>query len=238
MTRKPTLFDKLWITDFINLFFPNVCHACGNVLNQQEEVICTSCYFKLPKTGFQKHKENIISEIFWGRIELNAATSFLFFNKGGKVQNLMHALKYKGNKEVGIYLGKLFGEELKQSPLFGSLDFIVPVPLHSKKQFKRGFNQSAVIAQGLGEALEVPVSINNLIRKTHTSTQTKKARYDRWENVKGVFKVENESIFEGKHLLLVDDVLTTGATLEACAHPLLEISNAKVSVVTLAYAQV
>ena len=165
MDKLNFILKKLWISDFINLFFPNICHACGDALIEQEEIICTSCHFKLPKTGFHMHKDNMISQIFWGRVEINAATSFLFFNKGGKVQNLMHALKYKGNKDVGVYLGKLFGYELKNSPLFSSVDLIVPVPLHPRKQYKRGFNQSAVIAHGLGKSLEVPVSIDNLIRQ-------------------------------------------------------------------------
>jgi ComF family protein len=238
MTKKRTILDKLWITDFIRLFFPNVCYACGEALIEQEDVVCTACYFKLPKTGFHMHQENIISQIFWGRVHIHSATSFLFFNKGGNVQRLMHALKYKGHKEVGIFMGKLFGESLKESAYFNTANMIVPVPLHPKKQYKRGFNQSEVIAEGLQTSLEIPVSINNLVRLSYTSSQTKKARYNRWENVKGVFKVNDESAFEGKHLLLIDDVLTTGATMEACVAPLLKIPDTKVSVVTLAYAQV
>jgi ComF family protein len=183
------------------------------------------------------HQENIISQIFWGRAPIRAATSFLFFNKGGNVQRLMHALKYKGYKEVGVFMGKLFGESLKESSLYNTADIIVPVPLHPKKLYKRGFNQSQVIAEGMQDSLGIPVSVNNLIRLSYTSSQTKKARYNRWENVKGVFKVKDAAEFAGKHLILVDDVLTTGATLEACAHPLLEIPNIKVSVATLAYAQ-
>ena len=180
----------------------------------------------------------MISQIFWGRIQIHSATSFLFFNKGGHVQRIMHALKYRGHKEVGLYMGKLFGETLKESSLFNVADMIVPVPLHPKKKYKRGFNQSEVIAKGLEMSLGIPFSINNLIRETHTSSQTKRARYNRWENVKGVFKVQNPEEFSGKHLILIDDVLTTGATLEACVHPLVEIPDTKVSVATLAYAQV
>lgn len=238
MAIKKNILDKFWISDFIRLFFPNSCHACGQALIDQEEVICTDCYFKLPKTGFHVHQENIISQIFWGRIQIHSATSFLFFNKRGRVQRIMHALKYRGHKEVGIYMGKLFGETLKESILFNVADMIVPVPLHQKKLYKRGFNQSEVIAKGMEISLGIPISVNNLIRETHTSSQTKKARYNRWENVKGVFKVQNEEEFAGKHLILIDDVLTTGATLEACVQPLLEIPNTKVSVATLAYAQV
>ncbi len=237
MAKNRTFLDKLWFTDFVHLFFPNVCYACGEALIEQEEVICSSCYFKLPRTGFHLHPENIITQIFWGRVKIHSATSFLFFNKGGNVQRLMHALKYMGHKEVGIFMGKLFGESLKESPLFNTANLIVPVPLHPKKQYKRGFNQSEVIAEGLQSQLDIPVSAGNLVRLSYTSSQTKKARYNRWENVKGVFKVNNEAEFNGKHLLLIDDVLTTGATMEACMDPLLKIPDTKVSIATLAYAQ-
>lgn len=237
MTKKKTIPDRLWISDIIRLFFPNVCYACGEALMEQEEVVCLDCHFKLPRTGFHTHQENMISQIFWGRVQIHSATSFLFFNKGGNVQRLMHALKYKGHKNVGVYLGKLFGQALKESELFNGADMIVPVPLHPKKQYRRGFNQSEVIAKGMQESLDIPVSADNLVRLSYTSSQTKKARYNRWENVKGVFKVNDESAFEGKHLLLIDDVLTTGATMEACVAPLLKIPDTKVSVATLAYAQ-
>ncbi|MEE4259520.1 MAG: ComF family protein [Bacteroidales bacterium] len=238
MTRKKTFFDRLWISDVIHLFFPNACYACGEALIEQEEVVCSSCYFKLPKTGFHLHEDNIISQIFWGRVHIHSATSFLFFNKGGHVQRLMHALKYKGHKEVGVFMGRLFGESIKESPIFNTADMIVPIPLHPKKQYKRGFNQSEVIAKGMQTSLGIPVSINNLVRQSYTSSQTKKARYTRWENVKGVFTVTDANEFAGKHLILIDDVLTTGATMEACILPLLEIPDTKVSVATLAYAQV
>ncbi len=232
-----SLFNKLWLSDLLGLFFPNVCVACGNSLVSQEEILCTSCLYKLPETGFHMHDDNLIAETFWGRVELHAATSYLFFSKEGMVQKLMHALKYKGRKEVGVFLGRLFGKELIKSPLFSSVEMIIPVPLHPKKQRKRGFNQSVFIARGLAETMGVQVSVNNLVRTTFTSSQTKKSRYDRWQNVKGVFRVSNEKQFVGKHLLVVDDVLTTGATMEACVHPLLEIPGTKVSIATLAYAQ-
>ena len=205
MASKETIFDKLWLTDVIRLFFPNACYACGKALIEQEEVICTDCFFKLPRTGFHMHHDNMISKIFWGRVQVNAATSFLFFNKGGNVQRIMHSLKYKGHKEVGVFMGKLLGEALNESPIFNTVDLIVPVPLHPKKQYKRGFNQSEVIAQGIEMTLGVPISVGNLVRQSYTSSQTKKARYSRWENVKDVFKVQHIEAFEGKHVLLIDD---------------------------------
>ena len=149
----------------------------------------------------------------------------------------MHALKYKGRKEAGIYLGKLFGMELSTSPLFQPINLIIPVPLHPKKYHQRGFNQSQVISKGIGSAMHIPVDTGHLVRLVHTSSQTRKSRYDRWENVRSAFGLINPEELEGKHILLIDDVLTTGATLEACASVLLEAENTKVSVATLGYAQ-
>jgi len=227
-----------WPNDLLHLFFPKVCQACGQSLLQQEKVMCFSCLYKLPKTGYHLHAENPVSRVFWGRVDIHAASSFLFFSKGGKTQNLIHSLKYKGHQDTGIYLGKLFGLDLKKSDLFADVDIVVPVPLHPKKQYKRGFNQSECIANGIGEAMKIPVVVDKLIRQIHTSTQTKKSRDSRWDNVKGVFGLVEPDVFENKHILLVDDVLTTGATLESCAQSLLEIPGTRVSVATLAYAQV
>jgi ComF family protein len=232
------MLTRFWITDFINLFFPNNCSACGNSLISQEEVLCTACQFKLPRTNFHFDMENPIARIFWGRVNLETATSYLFFNKGGNVQQLVHQLKYKGKKNVGRYLGKLFANDLIQSPHFANIDLIVPVPLHPKKERLRGFNQSMVLAEGLSESFRKPLSKDNLVRTVHTSTQTKKSRYSRWENVKDVFDILDQEKFANKHILLVDDVLTTGATMEACAQKILKIEGTKVYAVTLAYAQV
>ncbi len=232
MLRSPS-----WINDFLNLFFPNNCSACGNALAGQEQVLCLACEFKLPATGFHLHKENPVSEVFWGRIKLETATSYLFFNKGGKVQQLVHLLKYKGRKDIGLFLGKHFGLQLNDSPLYSTIDFIVPVPLHPKKEHKRGFNQSEFIARGISVATGNPVSSNNLIRVVHTDSQTKKSRYSRWENVKDVFHLQRPEEFIGKNILLIDDVLTTGATLEACANRLMKVKGIRVSAATIAYAQ-
>ncbi len=227
-----------WFNDLLNLFFPKVCQACGQSLLEQEKVMCFSCLYKLPKTSYHLHDENPVSRVFWGRADIYAASSFLFFSKGGKVQHLIHSLKYKGQQETGVYLGKLFGLDLLQSDLFKDVDLVVPVPLHPKKQNERGFNQSDCIAEGLGEAMNIPVVVDNLVRKVHTSSQTKKSRNSRWDNVKDVFALLDPTAFENKHILLVDDVLTTGATLESCAQTLLKIPGTKVNVATLAYAQV
>jgi len=226
-----------WFYDILGLVFPNLCAACEQPLVRGENVICMSCGFKLPQTDFHLFEDNPVSRIFWGRVDLHAATSFLYFNKGGKVQHLIHELKYKGNKEVGIYLGQTLGRALKSKGLFQTVEVVIPVPLHPKKQQLRGYNQSEQITMGLAETMHVYHSVNNLFRNTFTETQTKKSRYNRWQNVSGKFSVRYPNKLQGKHLLLVDDVLTTGATLEACAQELAKISGVKISVATLAYAQ-
>ena len=229
------MLKLFWINHLINLFYPNVCQACGNALTEQEETICISCLLRLPKTGFHMHDENPVSRIFWGRVNIKAATSFLFFSKMGKVQSLIHQLKYKRQKDVGIALGKLLGKDLLNSPYFTDIDYIIPVPLHPKKLSIRGYNQSLMIAIGLEESMGIEV-FTGLQRRTHSSTQTKKSRYERWENVKDIFEIIDHEKLENKSVLLVDDVLTTGATLEACATVLSDINGLNVSIATLAYA--
>lgn len=227
-----------WINGFTHLFFPRTCQACGHVLYNQEEVICTKCLYHLPKTNFHLHESNPVSRTFWGRVELNAATSYLFFSKQGKTQRLMHNLKYRGKKQVGIYLGKKFGKDLKKSQLYNTVQVVIPVPMHPKKKQKRGYNQSDLIAEGIALAMNAEIQVDNLVKVHNTTSQTKKSRYKRWENVKDVFQVRNEALLQNKHILIVDDVITTGATIEACAHRLSSIKGITISVASLAYAQV
>ena len=228
---------SLWIPDLINLFFPRICNACKEPLMDQENVMCMSCSLRLPQTNFHLRQDNPVAMVFWGRVRMEAATSFLFFNKGGRVQQLMHALKYRGNRKVGIHLGRLFGMVLTDAETFRETDLIIPVPLHPRKLHKRGYNQSEVIGQGLSLTMDKPLNTQSLSRIVHTASQTRKSRYSRWENVKDVFRVDHPEQVAGRHVLLIDDVLTTGATLEACASKLLEVENTKVSMATLAYAQ-
>lgn len=221
-------------SDFLALIFPKVCYACGKSLFKKEDCICTYCHYHLPKTNFHLDPDNPVQKLFWGRANIQAASAMYLFNKGGKVQRLIHQLKYRGKQEIGISLGRYYGKELKKAPLFSSADIVVPVPLHLKKLRKRGYNQSELFARGLSESLEVENESSLLIREHVSDTQTKKSRFDRWKNVEEIFKVTDPGKAAGKHILLADDVVTTGATLEACANKLLEIPGTKVSVVAIA----
>lgn len=224
------------LLDFFNLIFPRLCFACNEALLKGENFLCISCQINLPKTDFHKDKENRVAQSFWGRINIEIATSYYYFNKGGKVQNLIHHLKYKGDKEVGEYIGKQYGYDLREVEHFQSIDFIVPVPLHPKKEKKRGYNQSEWFAKGLSTTMGIPINTEILYRKENSETQTKKGRYDRWENVNEVFGVKQEAKIAGKNILLVDDVITTGATLEACAEVLLKQKTGVIKIATIACA--
>jgi len=221
---------------FLSLIFPKICSACGNGLYDTEDCICTLCQYQLPKTDFHLNPDNPIIKLFWGRADIFSASSCYKFSKGSKVQHLIHQLKYRGQKEIGKTIGKFYGSELKESALFNSVNTIMPVPLHPKKLRKRGYNQSDSFAEGLAESMKVESDLKNLVRTIATETQTKKSRFARFKNVDSIFAIKNSEKLEGKHILLVDDVVTTGSTLEACANKLLEIQGTKVSVVTIACA--
>lgn len=225
-----------YFQDFISLFYPNNCVACQNALFRNEQTICTSCLFHLPKTEYHYEKDNPISRIFWGRTEIEIAASYCFFVKAGKVQHLIHQLKYKGKKEIGILLGEIYGKELLKSAFFKNIDVIIPVPLHPKKEKKRGYNQSEMFGIGLSSSMQIPLDKTTLIRTYASETQTKKSRFKRWENVKEIFDLQNADLLENKHILLIDDVITTGATIEACVNMLKKIKNVKISIVSIAAA--
>ncbi len=224
-------------TDLFGLFFPELCVTCGNRLVSQENYLCMDCWSDLPVSNFHLETENKVAQLFWGRVNIEFATSFFQYRKGSNYQQLIHFIKYKGLKELGLIAGKRFGNVLAESIDFRTVDLIVPVPLHPKKLQKRGYNQSEWIARGMAESMQKEMVSGNLFRIMHTATQTKKNRFERWQNVEGIFGIKNPEEFAGKHILLVDDVITTGSTLEACAVQLLKPENTKVSVATLAFAE-
>jgi ComF family protein len=223
-----------YLTDFVALFFPRLCATCNNALLQHEEILCTLCLHQLPKTNFHTEENNAVSQIFWGRVPIEHTAAWCYFLKGGKMQHLIHLLKYNGRKEIGQCLGKIYGRDLMNTKFYQVVEVIVPVPLHPKRKRKRGYNQSEWIALGLSESMKIPVDTKTLIRATASESQTKKSRFSRWENVKEIFVVRDFKSLENKHILLVDDVLTTGATMESCATELLKIRGVKISVVALA----
>ena len=210
--------------------------ACGKSLLTHENCICTFCLYHLPKTNFHLTEDNPVSRLFWGKAEVYSATSIYFFHKKGRIQKLMHQQKYKGKKEIGIFLGNLYGKELIAAPLFKTVEVIIPVPMHPKKEKIRGYNQSEIIAIGLSQSMNAMVDTKTLIKTVKTETQTKKSRFSRWENVKEVFEIQNCEHLANKHVLLVDDVITTGSTLESCIMNLSGIPGIKVSVASIAFA--
>ncbi len=227
---------KSSFSEFLNLFYPNLCLICAKSLVRNEHQICLSCLHEIPRTGYHLVADNPLEKRFWGKVPVFRGTSYYYFHKGSPFQKLLHELKYKGNKEIGVIMGKYAAAELLQSPDFCSVDVIVPVPLHPKKFAKRGYNQSDFICEGLAQVLQKPVDLINLRRIRENTTQTKKSVYDRFLNTENLFELRDKSVFQNKHVLIVDDVLTTGSTLESCIKVVLETPDVKVSVFTLAIA--
>jgi ComF family protein len=228
---------KSFITSssLFHLFFPHNCVGCGNDVIDEDNFLCLICINELPHTNFALHANNPVEKIFWGRVPVTSAMSEFYFSKASIIQNLIHEFKYRGNKNVGHYLGNLMGKSLLNSNRF-MVDAIIPIPLFEKKQKKRGYNQAEILCNGISDMLNVPIITRNVIRIIHTETQTKKGRSERWQNVEKTFSINHPQSLEGKHILLVDDVITTGATLEACSMEILKIKNVRLSIATLAMA--
>lgn len=220
---------------FFHLLYPHICIGCGSDVIDHENFLCLHCIQDLPRTNFSIHANNAIEKKFWGRIALTSAMSEFYFSKKTIIQNIVHEIKYKGNKNAGYYFGNLIGKSLLNSNRF-NVDAIIPLPLFEKKEKMRGYNQAEILCNGIADIINKPVIKNNVIRKVFTETQTKKHRTERWKNVENTFHVTNTKALEGKHLLLVDDVVTTGATLEACGAEILKIKNVLLSAATLAFA--
>lgn len=226
-----------WLHDFIDIIYPNACLGCEEPLVSNEDIVCIKCLHELPKTDFAADLDNPVLRIFNGRCFLEKATSYLRFVKGGMVQSLMHHFKYKGRTEVGERMTHLALSDLRKTSFFKDIDLILPVPLHPAKLKTRGYNQSEVIAKTIADHTHIDYKTDILLRKYYNQTQTKKSRFARWLNVKTVFAVDHPKNLEGKHILLVDDVVTTGSTIEACVTKLEHIPGVKISLFTLAIAQ-
>lgn len=226
---RAALDDLLWI------FYPTICAACERPLISGEECLCTFCRFSLPRTNFHLESINPVIKHFWGKVPVEAATSYYYFSKGESVQRMIHKLKYKDRKDVGVFVGEMMGADLRSSRFSGA-DLIVPVPLHEKKLKIRGYNQSDCIAEGMASKLGAVFEPAIIYRKAETETQTRKHRFERYSNVENVFEVNRDLLPADKHILLVDDVITTGSTLISCTEALLKVPGTKVSIASIACA--
>jgi ComF family protein len=220
--------------DFLDLLYPRICFACETALTTNEKVVCTSCLHDLPVTNYHLENNNPVEKIFYGRIPVEQATALLLFEKKGVVQNLIHHLKYRGQEEIGHYFGTWMGAELSALTAYSSVTIVIPVPLHHKKLKSRGYNQVTGFGKEIAEALKVPFVDNLLLKVSATKTQTIKKRLARWGNIEETLILHEPERFAGAHVLLVDDLVTTGATLEACAHKLQLIPDIKISIATMA----
>lgn len=224
------------LKDLESLIFPKICAACKRTLTGQEHVICLNCALSLPKTRNWLDPANTVARKLWGRVSLNHTSAYLQFMKRGMVQELMHQLKYADCPEVGVHLGKLYGSELKYIFDKKLPDLLVPVPLHPRKLKKRGYNQSETIARGISEITGIPIDTRHLLKTNDTGSQTQLSRWSRWLNLKESFYIDDRSFFEHRHVVLVDDVVTTGATIEGCANLFRNIPHCSLSAVFLATA--
>ena len=224
------------LQNLVNLFFPKVCLSCTNALADNEVSVCTNCRHDLPVTNFHFDESDEAKKVLFGRVKIESGTSLLRFQKKGITQHLIHNLKYKGHQEVGEFLGSWLGEELKTIEEYKDVDIVIPVPLHKRKLKKRGFNQVTKFGKEIADSLDASYSDSVLIKISNTKSQVNKSRLARWTDSSEIFSIQNLNEINNKHILLVDDLITTGATIEACANQLLKAKNIKISVVTMAIA--
>ena len=222
-----------WISDLIELIFPRHCHVCGEVLSRQEQDMCLDCLYKLPK--IEKIHLSELEKVFWGRFDVERVTAYFYYQKESPYNRLLHKMKYGSHPEVGMRLALMAAEQLSKEGFFDGIDAIVPLPLSKKKRRQRGYNQCDYIAEGLSQITGIPVLKDCVVRNKSNETQTHKTRDERWRNVEGIFSLANPELIEGKHILLIDDILTTGATLTNCAIAIKSGCNCRISVFTLAY---
>lgn len=225
---------KSALNDLLHLFFPHVCTGCGSDALDVNHQLCLRCLTKLPETNFFEQPGNPVEKHFYGRLSIKGGASNYFFTKESLLQNIIHSLKYRGNKDIGFYLGKLMAKSLAATDRFDDVDVLVPLPLNPKREKKRGYNQAAAICHGIAAEWNKPVLDKAVIRTVNTTTQTQKDRIKRWKNMDGVFAVKDFTALQNKHVLLVDDVVTTGASLEACGSAILGVPGVSLSLATLA----
>ncbi len=227
---------KTILNHFFELFFPRLCVCCENRLVDSEKSICINCLHQLPTTNHLMSADNKLEEFFAGRFPFVRIASFAYFVKGGSIQKIIHEIKYRHNPLLATYIGEICGKGILKSGFFGAVDYIVPIPLHKKRLKQRGYNQALMIAKGISNKTGFEVNEDNLIRIINNPSQTKNSKFERWKNTEGIFDIRNKSLFEGKHILLVDDVVTTGSTIEVCAKLILSCPNAKISIFTVGVA--
>ncbi|MBK6932145.1 MAG: ComF family protein [Saprospirales bacterium] len=235
----PTLELPNWkdlVRGLVHLIYPSLCVGCAADLPSPHTCFCIRCQRRLQPTDMHWQMENAFTDRFWGRLPLESGAAMYYFNQKSPVQKALHQLKYRNQADIGVRIGRRYGALLAQSPLFQRVEVILPVPLHPLKERLRGYNQSAMLAAGLAESLNVPVLQGVLVRNQHSASQTRQKRMDRFGNVNEVFALRRAQRIQGKHVLLVDDVLTTGATLEACGKVLLEAYGVRLSMATIAIA--
>jgi ComF family protein len=223
------------IQSLLQLFYPHQCLGCGSDFLRLSHLLCSRCIHQLPETGFFERGGNPVEKAFYGRIRLEQAAALYYFTKNSLVQELMVQLKYRGNRDAGLFLGRMIGQALRSSGRFTDIDFLIPLPLNPKKQFKRGYNQAELICKGINEVYGLPLLTDVVVRKQFTESQTTQNRMARWLNMEGVFEVRYPEHLVNKHILLVDDVVTTGATLEACGSYILAVPGTRLSIAAAAY---
>lgn len=209
-------------SDFLDLVFPPICICCQYRLINGEKFICLSCLNKIPTTDYHNNPRNNLEQFLSGRFPFTNAASYAHFVKEGLIQKLIHELKYRNNPELGLFLGEMCAYSLKDSSFIKSIDFLVPVPIHPKREKIRGYNQSLKIAEGISNKLSIPILSNNLIRIIDNPSQTKQSKNERWLNTENIFDLRDYNVLEGKHILLIDDIITTGSTIESCAKAILK----------------
>lgn len=224
-----------FLADILFILFPGRCDVCGRLLSETEKILCSYCLLELPRTNFHSDPANQVSMLFWGRVDISDASAWFYFQKGSPYQVLLHKLKYQGRNDIGIRLGRYYGAELIMS-VFSKAEMIIPVPLHPLKKKKRGYNQSEMIAKGLSESLGIQMYTDVLVRSIFTETQTRKNRFERFLNMDGKFIVKDPEVIHGRSVILVDDVVTTGSTIEACAAELLKNGCGEIKILVLAVA--